>query len=135
MLNEVDPDSLAVDASGDVDPGSVDLVLVNQAGTELVFIQNALGTPTAKRLLVGTQLDDIAWARSESGRLFVVDSGTNAIYTMRGELSPTTIYTAAPSDSGVAGFVGTVDKSTGIITPIAIGFGSPTGLLFVPDRR
>jgi hypothetical protein len=147
MLNLQDPDSLAIDASGDVDPG-VDLVLVDQADSKLVFIQNALGvlpggsgSPTAKVLDAGDQLEDTVWPPSESGRLFIVD-GANAIYTIRGEISPNAVYTEAPSDSGVAGFVGTVAKSggtlngsTGIITPIAIGFGSPTGLLFVPDSR
>jgi hypothetical protein len=53
-LNEVDPDSLSIDASGN-------LVLVNQAGSELVFIANP-GTAAQKvsRTLVGTQLEDTA---------------------------------------------------------------------------
>lgn len=41
------------------------------------------------------------------------------------------ILTEAPSDSGVAGFVGWVDPIAGIVTPIAIGFGSPSGMLWV----
>jgi len=48
---------------------------------------------------------------------------------------PGTTYTIAPSDSGVASFLGTVDLTTGIITPVLLGFTSPTGLLFVPDEH
>jgi hypothetical protein len=133
-LNLQDPDSLAIDASGDVDAG-VDLVLVDQADSQLIFIHDAIGSPTAKVLNVGDQLGDTTWAGSESGRMFIVDGAANAIYTMRGEFSPKTIYTEAPSGSPVQGFIGTVANPSGVITPIAIGFNSPTGLLFVPDRR
>jgi hypothetical protein len=59
-----------------------------------------------------------------------VDGPANAIYQVRGAFTAGTVFTEAPSDSGVAGFVGTVDLKTGTITPIAIGFKSPTGLLF-----
>jgi len=129
-LNEVDPDSLSVDPQGDV-------VLVNQAGSELVFIGHP-GTPaqTVRRLTVGTQLEDTIWARKTTGSLFVVDSAKDSTYIVRADaFVPGTTYTIAPSDSGVAGFLGTVDLTTGIITPVLVGFTSPTGLLFVPDER
>jgi hypothetical protein len=44
-----------------------------------------------------------------------------------------TIYTEAPNDSGVPGFIGTVDLTTGFIHPVMIGFGHPTGMAYVPD--
>jgi hypothetical protein len=44
------------------------------------------------------------------------------------------VYTEAPSDSGVAAFVGTADLTTGTITPVIIGLGSPTGLAFIPNE-
>src|SRR6202165_5081175 len=70
-LNEVDPDSMTVDKKGN-------LVLVDQAGTELVFLTNP-GTPqpTVSRVHVGNQLDDTVWATSAKGRLLVVDSAGN----------------------------------------------------------
>jgi hypothetical protein len=40
-------------------------------------------------------------------------------------------YTEAPSDSGVAGFVGTVDLKTRTSTPAIIGLTGPTGLGFI----
>jgi hypothetical protein len=127
-LNEIDPDSLSLDPQGDV-------VLDNQAGAELVFLHNA-GTAqqTVTRIPLGTQVDDSAWATAKEGKLFVVDSKANAIYIVRADFTPGTVYTEAPADSGVAGFVGTIDLTTGAITPVIIGLKSPTGLIFVADN-
>src|ERR1700676_5199878 len=73
-LNEVDPDSMTVDTNGN-------LVLVDQAGTELVFLKNP-GTPqqTVTRLPVGNQLDDTVWSTSSGGRLLVSDGSTGRTY-------------------------------------------------------
>jgi hypothetical protein len=126
-LNEIDPDSLTVDPQGDV-------VLDNQAGAELVFLHHA-GTPqqVVTRIPLGTQVDDTIWATARNGRMLVVDAKANVIYSIRAAFKTGTVYTEAPSDSGVNGFVGTLDLSTGFITPVAIGFGSPTGLFFLPN--
>ncbi len=128
-LNEIDPDSLTVDPQGDV-------VLDNQAGSELVFLHNA-GTEqqTVTRVPLGTQVDDTVWATATHGRMLVVDGPANVIYTVRANFTKGTVYTEAPNDSGVASFVGTIDLSTGTITPVAVGFSSPTGLLFIPDAQ
>jgi hypothetical protein len=125
-LNEVDPDALSLDPQGDV-------VLVNQAGSELVFIKNpGSQQQSVSRLLVGTQLDDTVWATSTTGHLFVVDKTLNAIYLVRSsKFVVGTAYTEAPSDSGVNNFVGTVNLTTGLVTPVLTGFSNPTGLIFV----
>jgi hypothetical protein len=126
-LNEVDPDSLSIDASGN-------LVLVNQAGSELVFIANP-GTASQKisRTLVGTQLEDTVWIKTaQHGHLLVVDGKTNTIYSVKTNFTPGTVYTETPDDSGVSSFVGTVDLATGIIKPNVIGFKKATGLIFFP---
>jgi len=126
-LNEIDPDSMTVDTKGE-------LVLVNQAGSELVFLQNP-GTPQQKvsRIPVGDQLDDTVWATSSQGRLLVVDSAGLIVWVSLPHFVPGAVYTEAPSDSGTGGFVGKVDLTTGFITPVVIGLTSPTGLLFVPS--
>jgi hypothetical protein len=125
-LNEVDPDSMNVDPQGDV-------VLDNQAGAELVFLHNAgTSSQTVSRVPLGTQIDDFAWAPSQASSLFIVDAKNNTIWKMSGTFAPNTLFAEAPSDSGVAGFVGTIDLSSGTISPVAIGFGSPTGLAFIP---
>jgi hypothetical protein len=126
-LNLTDPDSLTVDNKGQ-------LVLVSQADSELVFIKNP-GTPqqSVSRTLVGDQLDDTVWSTSDHGRLLVTDGNSNAIYWVHVDGSAGTIYTQAPDDSGVVGFVGTVDLTTGFVRPTMIGFGKATGMAFIPD--
>ena len=124
-LNEVDPDSMTVDSSGQ-------LVLVNQAGSELVFLKDP-GTPqqTVTRMPVGNQLDDTVWAPSSPGRLLVSDGTTGNTYWINAY--PETVYTQAPDDSGVVGFVGVINMMTGFVTPVVIGFAKATGMLFVPN--
>jgi sugar lactone lactonase YvrE len=124
-LNEVDPDSMTVDASGD-------LVLVDQGGSELVFLKNP-GTPqqTVSRIPVGDQLDDTVWAPSSPGRLLVSDGTSGNTYWINAY--PGTVYTEAPDDSGVVGFVGVVSSATGFVIPVVIGFQKATGMIFVPN--
>ena len=127
-LNLTDPDSMAVAPNGDV-------ILVSQADSEIVYIHDAgLSTQTVRRLIAGTQLDDVAYATESDGLIYVVDSKANAVYTVRGTFPTGSLFAEAPGDSGVAGFVGTVNVTTGTITPVIIGFSSPTGLIFVTDR-
>ncbi len=129
-LNEIDPDSLSTDGKGD-------LILMNQAGSEIVTISNpGTGEQKVTRLAVGSQLDDTVWATSPKGRLLVVDATLDATFWLRPlQFSTDTIYTQTPDDSGVTGLIATVDPSTGALTPIALGFGKPTGMLFVPDSQ
>jgi sugar lactone lactonase YvrE len=128
-LNEVDPDSMTIDAAGN-------LVLVNQAGSELVFIQYpGMSTQKVTRTLVGTQLEDTIFIGSarqgKNGTFLVVDGTTNTIYSIRTQLQ--SVYTETPNDSGVSGLFGTLDLSTGIVTPVAIGFQKATGLALFPQ--
>jgi len=127
-LNLTDPDSLTTDGKGD-------LVLVSQADSALVIISSpGTAQQSVSRIPVGTQLDDTVWATSTHGRLLVSDAVTGNTYWIQPTHFVTkTIYTEMPNDSGVGSAVGVVDPSTGFITPIAIGFGSPSGMLFVPN--
>lgn len=125
-LNLLDPDSMSVDTAGNV-------VLVDQAESQIIFIQNA-GTTNLPVSVVTTsmQLDDTVWAKATAGRLLVVDAKQNAIYAIRSTFTIGTVYTEVAPDTG-SGLVGTVNLTTGILTPIANGFTKPTGLVFVPD--
>lgn len=125
-LNLTDPDSLSADDKGD-------LVLVSQGDSELIIIANPGPQQKVSRIPVGTQLDDTVWATSTHGSLLVSDGTTGNTYWVKSDnFVAGTIYTETPNDSGVAGVLATVDPSTGIITPFAVGFGKPTGMLFVP---
>jgi hypothetical protein len=127
-LNEVDPDALSVDNQGQ-------LVLVDQGGSELVFIKNP-GTPqqSVTRTPVGDQLEDTVWTTVGHGRLLVTDGQSNAIYWIHVDSAAGTIYTEAPNDSGVPGFIGIVDLTTGFVHPVMIGFLHPTGMAYIPDK-
>jgi hypothetical protein len=131
-LTLTDPDSLSLVPSTSPKFAG-DLMLDSQGDSMLVFISNP-GTPaqTLTSVPVGTQVDGLAWATTATGTLVVTDSGTNRITTIAGAFTPGTLFVTAPSDSGVGGFVGTVNLTTGAITPVATGFSSPTGLLFIP---
>jgi len=125
-LNEVDPDSMYVTPQGD-------LMLDNQGGAEIVLVHNP-GTAgqTVSRLPLGTQVDDTVWATSAQGRILVSDHGGNAVYAIRSTFNPGSAYSAAPGDSGVAGFVGSLDMASGTLKPVVIGLSSPGGMAFVP---
>ncbi|HEY8803629.1 MAG TPA: SH3 domain-containing protein [Clostridium sp.] len=84
-------------------------------------------------LTIGTQIDDTVWATSTKGTLYITDTGNNTIYSVTGTFKKGTAFVAAPNDSGVGGFVGTADLTTGLITPFVSGVNSPHGLLFVPQ--
>jgi len=128
-LNLTDPDSQSLDNQGN-------LVQDDQADAQLIFLHNpGTAQQTVSRLTIGTQVDDTLWIPAKDGKILVVDGKANTIYAVTAEgtgFTPGTVYTEAPSDSGVAGFVGTLDLKTGTITPAIIGLGSPTGLAFLP---
>lgn len=130
-LNMTDPDSMSVDNQGN-------LVQDDQADAQLIFLHNpGTAQQTVSRLVVGTQVDDTQWIPAQKGRLLVVDGKANVIYSVtidKTGFTPGSVYTEAPSDSGVAGFVGQLDPKTGTVTPVIIGLGSPTGLGFIADK-
>lgn len=131
-LNLSDPDSNnIVPAESSKYAGQV--VLDAQGDKQLIFIDK-IGTPNQVNtsLPIGDQIDDIAWATSTKGTLYVTDTADNKVYATTGNFKKGTAFVAAPNDSGVGGFVGTIDLNTGIITPFALGMKSPHGLLFVP---
>ena len=138
-LNLTDPDSMTIDPRGNI-------VLDSQADSELVFIRHPLTSEqTAGRLNITTTLtgsdgkplaitlDDTAFATSPKAFLLVADVNAGVVYRIDGGtfgFEPGTAYSA----SDTLGLVGTLNLDNGIVTPIATGFGSARGLIFVaPD--
>jgi hypothetical protein len=127
-----DPDSLSL-VPADSPQFAGDVMVDSQGDSALVFVSHpGAGGQTLSTLRIGTQVDGAAWATAPTGTLVVVDAGTNKISTISGSFTPGTLFVSTPNDSGVVGFIGTVNLTTGIITPTATGFSNPKGLLFIP---
>lgn len=137
-LNLTDPDSMTIDPRGNI-------VLDSQADSELVFIRHPLtdeqtvGRLNITSLVTGAggatiTLDDTAFARCPKAFLLVTDINAGVIYRIDSGafgFEPGVAYSA----SDTLGLVGTLNLDNGVVTPIATGFGSPRGMLFIaPDE-
>jgi len=134
-LNLLDPDSMTLDVLGNI-------VLDSQADQELIVLthpgtasQRVLRLPLSFRSGAGetrVETDDTAFATSSEGFILFADKGLNTVYRLRKKaFAPGAAYTAA--DGGP--FVGSVDMTSGIITPIVKGLSGPGGLVFVDTSR
>jgi hypothetical protein len=131
-LNLQDPDSLTVDPRGNI-------VLNSQADAELIFIRNALSNQRlVGRLNITTAgggaitLDDTAFAPDPHAYMLFSDVAGDTVYRIDNRqfgFEPGTAY----STSDTAGIVGELNLDNGVVTPIATGFGSTRGLIFIPS--
>lgn len=131
QLNLQDPDSMTVDPFGDI-------VLDSQADQQLIIVTNP-GTAEQQAIKVplsfqsngslqAVETDDTNFATSSQGFILFADKDLNTVFVLRKSVfAPGEAYTAA--DGGP--FVGTVDLSSGVITPVVTGLGDPGGLVFV----
>jgi hypothetical protein len=135
QLNLQDPDSMTTDPLGDI-------VLDSQADQQLLIVsqpgasgQRVLRLPLSYLTSTGpvsVETDDTAFITSTEGFLLFADKNLNAVYMIaRSAFSPGSAFTAA--DGGP--FVGTLDLTTGVITPIVTGLGDPGGLVFVDTTQ
>lgn len=131
QLNLQDPDSMTLDLFGNIvldSQGDQELIIVTDPGTAK---QRALRVPLSFQTSAGLQpveTDDTNFASSSEGFILFADKVLNATYTLRKKaFAPGEAYTAA--DGGP--FVGTLDLSSGIVTPVVTGLGDPGGLVFV----
>ena len=115
-----------------------DIVLDSQADQELIIVTNpgtakqqAIKVPLSFQTSAGLQAvetDDTNFATSSQGFILFADKALNTVFVVQKKaFAPGEAYTAA--DGGP--FVGTVDLSSGIITPVVTGLGNPGGLVFV----
>jgi hypothetical protein len=121
-----DPDSMMIDPQGD-------LVLDSQADMQLLIIHNpGAAGQTVKVLPVGTPVDDTVWPTSSNGCMIIADNASG-VYSVCSNLWVSgTPLTAAPNDSTIISFVGTVNLGSGQITPLIVGMNNPHGMAFIP---
>jgi len=135
-LNLQDPDSMTLDPQGNI-------VLDSQGDDELIIVSNP-GTPHQRVLhlpltlqppqgpISAVETDDTAFVTSTEGFILFADKGLNTVFALRKKaFAPGAAYTAA--DGGP--FVGTIDLTTGFVTPIVTGLKNPGGLVFVDTSR
>jgi hypothetical protein len=128
-LNLTDPDSLTIDPRGNI-------VLNSQADSELIFIRNVsssarlvghLGIKTAAGPVT---VDDTVFAPSANAFMLFSDVGGDTIYRLDNQqfgFEPGTAY----STSDTAAIVGELNLDNGVLTPLATGFSSTRGMIFV----
>jgi len=127
-LNMTDPDSSAIDPSGD-------LVTVSQQDSELVFVHDIdTASPSVSVLpltLYGNPwpIDDIRWAPAEGASFMLVsDNGNHLVYRIDygGDNFP-----AGAAFAAGQGTVLQVNTGSGVMTPIYVGMNAPHGLMFI----
>ena len=118
------------------------LVLDSQADQELIIVSNpetstqrVLRLPLSYQTATGrmpVEVDDTAFVTSTEGFILFADKGLNKVFALKKKgFVPGTAYTAA--DGGP--FVGTIDLTSGVITPIVTGLSGPGGLVFVDTTQ
>jgi hypothetical protein len=135
QLNLQDPDSMTLDPLGNIvldSQGDQQLIIVSNPATSH---QRVLRLPVSYLTPAGpvsVETDDTAFVTSTQGFILFADKGLNTVYQIsRNAFSPGTAFTAA--DGGP--FVGTVDFTTGVVTPIVTGLTNPGGMMFVDTSK
>jgi hypothetical protein len=134
-LNLQDPDSMTLDPQGNI-------ILDSQADQELIVVsdpgspaQRVLRLPLSYQTAAGpmsVEVDDTAFVTSTEGFILFADKGLNKVFELkRKAFVPGAAYTAA--DGGP--FVGTIDMTSGVITPLVTGLKGPGGLVFVDTTK
>lgn len=127
-MNISDPDSNAA-VPADSALFANDFMLLSQNDQDLIFDKNP-GTTSQKFTLLplSDQIDDVRWATSATGTLYVADTGANKVYAITGHFTPGAAYVSATS------YIGTLNLSDGQVSPVVIGMASPAGMWFVPSK-
>ncbi|HVB96086.1 MAG TPA: hypothetical protein VND41_05745 [Nitrososphaerales archaeon] len=116
-----------------------DLATISQADGEIVFASQISHDPKLTVLPLTDNepgnvppIDGLAVATSNHGTLYVVDAATGTIQALdTSGWRSGTVFVGEPSDNGNP-IIGTLNLSTGVITPLGNSFQSPKGMLFVP---
>jgi hypothetical protein len=134
-------------ALGDVDSGAIvpqssprfggSYVITDQTALELVFATNIFKGTGLTALKTPFGLDDLLWATSDGGTLYVVDKGAtanlpavsaSALYEVTGPFVKNTVLA---SNDGVGDQVVTVNLTNGNLTPFVQHLNTTKGLVYV----
>jgi hypothetical protein len=135
-LNLQDSDSMTLDPQGNIvldSQGDQELIIVSDPGSSK---QRVLHLPLSYIATGGVatsvETDDTAFITSTEGFILFADKGLNNVYKIsKSAFVPGTAFTAA--DGGP--FVGTVDFTSGIVTPIVTGLMNPGSMMFVDTSK
>lgn len=134
-LNLQDPDSMTLDPLGNIvldSQGDQELIIVSNPGSANQRVLHLPLTWMSPTGIAPVETDDTNFATSSEGFILFADKGLNTVYKLTAPaFAPGTAYTAA--DGGP--FVGTLNLSTGLITPIVTGLANPGGLVFVDTSK
>ena len=80
-------------------------------------------------------VDETTWVTSAGGHFLVADHhkpGAIYVVTRGGGFVPGTVYTTVSSDNPtLENTLGTLDTTSGLITPVVTGFSGPKGLIYL----
>jgi hypothetical protein len=118
-----------------------DLATISQADGEIVYASHISHDPKLTVLALTDNkpgnvppIDGLAVATTGHGTLYVVDAATGTIQALDTTgWRAGTVFVGEPSDNGNP-LIGTLNLSTGVITPLGNSFQSPKGILFVPSQ-
>jgi hypothetical protein len=135
------------DSNGEVPSSSSDFAgdfMLNSQGDDELIFSNASGQ-NLQVLKIANSVDDIRFATSATGTMYITDSTANTVDALTGPFVPGTAYTSvtpcnansAPTVCPATGYpansLGTIDLKTGAITAVTvIGPLTPKGMIFVP---
>ncbi|MGA9722577.1 MAG: hypothetical protein WBQ86_09000 [Candidatus Binatus sp.] len=137
-LNLTDPDSMILDPFGELfldSQGDGEEIVVQFPGQscQTAFVV-PLTYPTGPDTFAGLMADDTAFATATDGFIIFADKQLQTVYKITTPyFSIGAAYTAFQDNTGMFGFVGRTDFSTGVSTPIITGLGNPGGMAFIPS--
>ena len=137
-LNLTDPDSNAVVPRSSPRFGG-DFVLDSQADQQLIFARPGRSGATLEQLPMthgGTPAgtDDIRWAERSGGTLYLVDNGTNTVYTLTGPFQAGQVFAALDTvgSNSQTTELDTLNLTTGALSPFVTGFTGIKGVIWAP---
>lgn len=130
-LNLQDPDSMTLNPLGDIvldSQADQMLIIVSHPGTKMQQVLRLPLSYQGPNGLTRVETDDTVFATSAQGYILFADKDLNEVFKLsRAAFSPGQAYTAA--DGGP--FVGALDMTSGIVTPVVTGLSGPGGMQFV----